>query len=712
MSGQPYRYYTDPTKYRTLFMDTLDLQANINAMNLEANKTYKETGQLPAVSQMKETRTTSEILADTLKLKIDITQAIAKVSSQQFGQLVVQRIESHPLNIDNRLLVFTAQRIDDIVDNLKKIYKYGIKGDSNDAEQLVSFIAKMYNDKNSMTAQTKAFMDSQGLRSLSQSTNVFLNLYQYLSRLSVRIIAMNKTLNEMEQSSHTYDVEDTGGIDLTLTFIASAQITGQIASLIKTIMEALPNSQQMATAIESMVLAFAEGTDMRFQPTETRRGHLSAVQSGFDSTDSSVAGMVDEELFDELTEYLDYVNTGLPSIGLMTSFESQLDTYFKQLINSYETNLEPLYNGRPNLNEYINRVVMSGSDKAIKINVEKFIDVCNRLYGILLPNQEWTENRIKRLASIKTKIANAWNRRQGQQPTQQPTQQPNVQTPGSSSTTSMPALASSHPSTNELREIKHGIQELLDINDSLGGLTADEIDRAINLLQQLYDLDNSYDFRIIDPNEPFANIINEMESALRELGINGIGLQKRRGRPKGCGISKAKTYKEIVKKHSALDKGIIETPRFVKFGKYLVNTHRLNNEDVFALKRPSGGNIVEIPSTKISKNLSSVIKKMIGGELPTYSDISKLSEPEKAYLHKVSKKSNILDKFDIPAPSKDALEKDIHQFEVMKGEILAGNDNKDLIRKFKAHILKLSKNGTLPKREVQEILEDLLELNI
>jgi hypothetical protein len=46
----------------------------------------------------------------------------------------------------------------------------------------------------------------------------------------------------------------------------------------------------------------------------------------------------------------------------------------------------------------------------------------------------------------------------------------------------------------------------------------------------------------------------------------------------------------------------------------------------------------------------------------------------------------------------------------MRGEIMAGNDNKELLKKFKLHILKLSKSGTLPKREVQEILEDLLEL--
>jgi hypothetical protein len=46
----------------------------------------------------------------------------------------------------------------------------------------------------------------------------------------------------------------------------------------------------------------------------------------------------------------------------------------------------------------------------------------------------------------------------------------------------------------------------------------------------------------------------------------------------------------------------------------------------------------------------------------------------------------------------------------MKGEIMSGNDSKELVKKFKILILKLSKQNVLPKNEVQEILEDLLSL--
>ena len=41
---------------------------------------------------------------------------------------------------------------------------------------------------------------------------------------------------------------------------------------------------------------------------------------------------------------------------------------------------------------------------------------------------------------------------------------------------------------------------------------------------------------------------------------------------------------------------------------------------------------------------------------------------------------------------------------------MSGNDSTELIKRFKLHIMKLSRNGTLPKHEVNEILSDLVNL--
>ena len=80
MSGQPYKKVTDIEKFRNEYLEALNMRQQLNDTVHQAVKNYKATGALPAVSQMKDTRTTSEILADTEKLKRDLAGTLAKVS--------------------------------------------------------------------------------------------------------------------------------------------------------------------------------------------------------------------------------------------------------------------------------------------------------------------------------------------------------------------------------------------------------------------------------------------------------------------------------------------------------------------------------------------------------------------------------------------------------------------------------------------------------
>ena len=117
-----------------------------------------------------------------------------------------------------------------------------------------------------------------------------------------------------------------------------------------------------------------------------------------------------------------------------------------------------------------------------------------------------------------------------------------------------------------------------------------------------------------------------------------------------------------------------------------------------------------MPSKRISQKLQKIIKHISGGGIPEHNDIQDLEDGEKDYLHKLISKSNLQDRLSVPAPSKDQEEKDFHQFEVMKGEIMSGNDSKELVKNFKVLILKLSKQNVLPKTEVNELMTDLLAL--
>jgi hypothetical protein len=140
-----------------------------------------------------------------------------------------------------------------------------------------------------------------------------------------------------------------------------------------------------------------------------------------------------------------------------------------------------------------------------------------------------------------------------------------------------------------------------------------------------------------------------------------------------------------------------------------INTKKLN-DDIISIKRKSGANIKEFPSLKVSNKVSKILKDIIGGKIIEESDINSLSPTEQIYLNKLSKYSDIQDRLNIPSPSKDQEEKEYNQFEIMKGEILSGNDSKELVKKFKGLILKFSREGKLPKGQVTEILSELVEL--
>jgi hypothetical protein len=105
-----------------------------------------------------------------------------------------------------------------------------------------------------------------------------------------------------------------------------------------------------------------------------------------------------------------------------------------------------------------------------------------------------------------------------------------------------------------------------------------------------------------------------------------------------------------------------------------------------------------------------VLRKMVGGSNPSFDELNSLDEEERNYLSRIASASNIEDKFNIPTPNKNEDEKDVNQFEIMRGQIMAGNDSTELVKKFKILIMKLSKKGLLPQREAKDLLYELVHL--
>lgn len=214
----------------------------------------------------------------------------------------------------------------------------------------------------------------------------------------------------------------------------------------------------------------------------------------------------------------------------------------------------------------------------------------------------------------------------------------------------------------------------------------------------------------------FEEVVGE-EGEEEEGKVEGSGMRRIRGRGVGrprtrnyVGSTRPKRSDNLTKEDIDYSKGIsYVAPRFVPLGKYVINKGQLD-KNIVSIKTKSGGCICGFKSQRTSAKMGNVLRKIIGGGVPTFDEVQELDTNEKAYLHKVASASGIIDKLNIPAPDKSAEDKEVDQFELMKGQILAGNDNREYIKKFKLLVMKLSKEGLLPMRQAKEVLYELAML--
>jgi len=185
-----------------------------------------------------------------------------------------------------------------------------------------------------------------------------------------------------------------------------------------------------------------------------------------------------------------------------------------------------------------------------------------------------------------------------------------------------------------------------------------------------------------------------------ELGLGG----QTQGRIQGKGIKKGRVIPKV-----ALNEGIQRTENYVPFGRYIIQRHRLA-DNTLMMRHKRGGAIIAFPTHKISTALSKIFKKLIKKEMPSYEEVGNLSKDEQGFLHKVIKHAQLEDQMRIPSPNKSEEEQQNDRFEILKGEISAGNDSPELIKEFKQLLFKFIQEGKIPRRQGHEILMDLTSL--
>jgi hypothetical protein len=196
-----------------------------------------------------------------------------------------------------------------------------------------------------------------------------------------------------------------------------------------------------------------------------------------------------------------------------------------------------------------------------------------------------------------------------------------------------------------------------------------------------------------------AEAMARMREGMRRPKGKGI-------RMKGSGI--VKPYEQSIA--HLIDKPIEKVKPYTPFGRYYINKQRLKDKDIVALRYASGNMIQGLPTEKVSKPLAGVFRTLVGGGLPSYEQVNSLSQDEKSKLSAICTRCGV----DSPAVPhmKGEGEAEMDKFNVLRGEIIAGNDAPKIAREFKTMLLKFMNEGRIPKSQGNAILHEMLSLGV
>ena len=594
MSGQPTRNPMDASKYRQQYLANLNLRANLDDMNLQANKIYKKTGQTP--SQPTDSRTTAEKLGDIERLKIDLRSQLSQIADGQQAQAIVE-------NLGDVELQFLAQHIDEIVKEIKPKYKLGVLADI-----FVPYLQK-YMDKANLTNEVNF-----GLQQ-SKGDDILLSVQQILGDM-INPQMLNQLKQDLDQSSDRMRVSLITEIKRDIQFLERVIPSRDFLANINTIQDAITK----ATIYEALSSALGNlPTNSELLPL--LRKLQTANQLG-DKREVDAVGVKIAEL-----------------LGTDDATNKELQFVIQQVSQELQTQSS-----------------IAGTYPKTRTGLTQ--DEIDELRGTFTPLEDLspkTKARYVKYINDMKKIYNSTSR----------------------------------------QNITNGTDlKVKSINDKTN---VEDLQKAVNNLNAIVaPLIFSGAIQYSGKGNP-----TPLEP---DISMMGKGI-------KGCGFAKPKKYYPTKPIYDEIDysAGIMPKNKYAPFGKYFIDSHRLN-DNVVSVRRANGVNISGLPVKLVSKDLGEVIRTILGGGLPQYHHLDRLEDEEKLYLHKLAKTTHLLDRLSIPTPNKGEDEKSINQFEIMKGEILNGNDSVDLVKKFKLLIVKLVSKDLLPKGQAKEILMELATL--
>ena len=162
-------------------------------------------------------------------------------------------------------------------------------------------------------------------------------------------------------------------------------------------------------------------------------------------------------------------------------------------------------------------------------------------------------------------------------------------------------------------------------------------------------------------------------------------------------------------RHFIIGRGIELEPqeRFVKFGSYLIHKPMLYNQNRLSLKFPSKVGIKEFPSQILSNELADLLKFILENQKIDIKLFNDLNKKDRDLFHHLITRARLDQQLGMMGYKDEETEKDFKRFELLRGEVLAGNNNYDLLKELRQLILNFMATNKMRKSEGNQILYEI-----
>jgi hypothetical protein len=151
----------------------------------------------------------------------------------------------------------------------------------------------------------------------------------------------------------------------------------------------------------------------------------------------------------------------------------------------------------------------------------------------------------------------------------------------------------------------------------------------------------------------------------------------------------------------------IEQNKYREFGKFIMNMVLLD-QNILLVKYKSYAPVPTLKRTIISDDLKDLIHYLFDTGEVDYPSGQKLKESEKIILDRLIMKSGLSLQLKYKSSKlDDDIDAIIEEFEILKGEIIAGNDNPKIKADIKDILNKLVRLKKITKAVADDILQDL-----